>query len=208
MPEPLRILLIGATGTLGRAIAAELGTRHKIISAGRTRADLSLDIADPASIRKALQAGGELDAVVCAAGEVKFAPLADFRPAPFGESLHTLGLSCKLLGQVNVAMAAQEFLRDRGSITLTAGILSEQPIAGGSSASMVNGAVEAFVHAAAIELPRGLRINAVSPSILRESMPQYAPYFRGFEPVAAVRAALAYSRSVEGLETGQVYRVY
>ncbi len=208
MSNVLRILLVGSKGTLGRAIATELGARHKIISAGRKNADVILDLADPASIRKGLEKAGELDAVVSAAGEAAFAPLAEIQPAPFGESVYTLGLASKLLGQVNLALAARGFLRDRGSITLTAGILSERPIAAGSSATMVNGALESFVRAAAIELPRGLRINVVSPSVLTESMPQFAPFFRGFEPVPAARAALAYSRSVEGLETGQVYRIY
>ena len=208
MNDSLRILLVGAGGTLGRAIAAELGARHKIISAGRSKADVTLDIEDVASIRGGLQKASPLDAVVCAAGEVTFVPLADIQPAPLGESKYTLGLANKLLGQVNVALAARDVLRDRGSITLIAGILSERPIAAGSSASMVNAAIEAFARAAAIELPRGLRINAVSPSVLIESMAHYAPFFRGFESVSAARAALAFSRSVEGLETGQVYRVY
>lgn len=72
---------------------------------------------------------------------------------------------------------------------------------------MVNGAVNAFVRAAAIEMPRGLRINAVSPGVIEEAMPAYGPFFRGFEPVPATRAALAFAKSVEGLQTGQVYVV-
>jgi len=208
MSHALRVLLVGYNGTLGRAVATELGARHKIISAGRKNADVILDLTDPVTIREGLENAGKLDAVVSAAGEVAYSPLAEIQPAPFGESLYTLGLASKLLGQVNLVLAARELLRDRGSITLTAGILSERPIAAGSSASMVNGALESFVRAAAIELPRGLRINVVSPTILTESMPQYASFFRGFEPVPASRAALAYSRSVEGLETGQVFRVY
>jgi NAD(P)-dependent dehydrogenase (short-subunit alcohol dehydrogenase family) len=208
MSHALRVLLVGFNGTLGRAIARELGVRHKVISCGRKNADVLLDLADPASIRKGLEKAGELDAVVSAAGEVAFAPLSQIQAAPLGESAYTLGLASKLLGQVNLALVARDVLRDRGSITLTSGVLSEHAVAAGSSASMVNGAVESFVRAAAIELPRGLRINVVSPTVLAESMPQFAPFFRGFEPVTAARAALAYSRSVEGLETGQVFRVY
>jgi NAD(P)-dependent dehydrogenase (short-subunit alcohol dehydrogenase family) len=204
----MRIFLVGAGGTLGRAVAAELGTRHHIITAGRKSGDVRLDLSDPASIRQALADSAPLDAVVCTAGEVAFAPLAAIHPASIGESAHTLGLTNKLMGQVNLALAAREHLVDGGSITLTSGILSEQPIAGGSSASMVNGALEGVVRAAAIELPRGLRINLVSPSILVESMAAFGSFFRGFEPVPAARAALAYSRSVEGLQTGQIYQVY
>jgi NAD(P)-dependent dehydrogenase (short-subunit alcohol dehydrogenase family) len=204
----LRILLVGASGTLGRAVAAELGQRHEVIAAGRNSGSLKIDLTDVDSIRHGLEQAGELDAVICAAGKVNFAPLADFKAAPYGESLHTLGIADKLLGQVNLALAARDHLRDGGSITLTTGILTEQPIVQGSSATLVNGAVEGFVRAAAIELPRGLRINVVSPNVLVEAMSSYAPYFRGFEPVSAARAALAFSRSVEGAQTGQVYRVF
>lgn len=207
MSEKKRILLVGASGTLGRAIAAELSQRHTIFAGGR-KGEVRIDIADPQSIREALRQVGDLDAVVCAAGEVAFLPLAQFQPAALGDSKYTLGLSNKLLGQVNLALAARDHLRDGGSITLTTGILSRHPIAAGSSASMVNGALESFVRAAAVELPRGLRLNAVSPNVLTESMEGYAPFFRGFEPVPAKRAALAFSRSVEGLQTGQVYEVF
>ncbi|MBE1159745.1 short chain dehydrogenase [Dyella acidiphila] len=204
----MRILLVGASGTLGRAVAAELGQRHEVIAAGRHSGSVQIDLTDVDSIRKGLQQAGELDAVISAAGKVSFAPLADFKPALYGDSLHTLGIADKLLGQVNLALAARDHLRDGGSITLTTGILSEQPIVAGTSASLVNGAVEAFARAAAIELPRGLRINVVSPNVLVEAMDSYAPFFRGFEPVTAARAALAFSRSVEGAQTGQVYKVF
>lgn len=203
-----RILVVGASGTLGRAVAAELGARHDIVTAGRSSGDVRLDLTDPESIEAALAEAGRLDAVISTAGKVAFAPLADFKPAVYGESLHTTGIADKLLGQVNLALAARAHLADGGSITLTTGILTEQPIAMGSSASLVNGAVEAFVRAASIELPRGLRINVVSPTVLAESMAGYGPFFRGFEPVTAARAALAFSRSVEGLQTGQVYKVF
>jgi NAD(P)-dependent dehydrogenase (short-subunit alcohol dehydrogenase family) len=209
MPEPrLRILIVGANGTLGRAVAAELGARHEIITSGRTAGDVRMDITDSASIVKVLAALGPLDAVISAAGHVKFAPLEAFQAASLAESGYGVGLLDKLMGQVNLALAARAHLKDGGSITLTSGILSEQPIVAGSSASMVNGAIEAFVRAAAIEMPRGIRINAVSPNVLVESMGDYGPFFRGFEPVPAARAALAFSRSVEGKQTGQVYKVF
>jgi NAD(P)-dependent dehydrogenase (short-subunit alcohol dehydrogenase family) len=111
------------------------------------------------------------------------------------------------MGQVNLVLIGREFIADGGSFTLTTGVLDSDPIRMGTSASMVNGAVNAFVVAAAIEMPRGLRINAVSPGVITEAMPDYAPFFRGFEPVPAARAALAYAKSVEGAQTGQVYRV-
>ena len=203
-----RILLVGASGTLGQAIKAELAQRHDIITAGRSSGDIRLDIGDAKSIVAGLAKAGALDAVICAAGHVTFAPLEDFKPANMGESLHTLGINDKLLGQVNLALAARDVLKPGGSVTLITGILSERYITSGNSASLVNNAIEGFVRAAAIELKNGLRINAVSPSVFVESMPKYGAFFRGFEPVPVARAALAFSRSVEGLETGQIYKVF
>lgn len=203
----LRILLVGASGTLGRAVAAELGSRHEIITAARNSGDLHMNIAFPASIEQALARAGELDAVACAAGNVAFVPLDQIQPAPIEESVYGLGLRDKLMGQVNLALAARKYLRDRGSITLISGITADEPVADGSSATMVNCALEGFVRAAAIELPRGLRINLVSPGLLSESAAEFGPFFPGFEPVPAARAALAYARSIEGLQTGRLFRV-
>jgi NAD(P)-dependent dehydrogenase (short-subunit alcohol dehydrogenase family) len=197
-----KVLLVGASGTLGCAVHEELQLRHEVITASRS-SKLKVDITDSASIRRLFKQVGKVDAIACTAGHVHFGALANMT-----EELYAVGLRDKLMGQVNLALIGRDNLADGGSITLITGILAEQPIRFGSSASMVNGALEAFVRAAAIELPRGLRINAVSPNVFAESMPGYAPYFRGFEAIPVARAALAFSRSVEGAQTGQVYRVY
>ena len=204
----LRILLIGASGVLGRAIFAELAPRHDIVTAGSKSGDIRIDIENPESIAAGLKAAGPLDAVACAAGAVNFHPLDIIKAAPLAESSYGLGLANKLMGQVNLTLAARDVLRDGGSITLIAGVLSEHPIVAGSSATLVNAALEGFARAAAIELPRGLRINAVSPTVFEGSMEGYGPFFRGFPPVPVARAALAFSRSIEGRQTGQVYKVY
>lgn len=197
----MKILLVGASGTIGKAVAAELGARHTIITAGRSSGE-KVDIADLASVRALFARVGKLDAIVSAAGNVHFGPLAEMTPDLFG-----IGLKDKLMGQVNLVLAGQEALNDGGSFTLITGILAQDPIRFGSSATMVNGALEAFVRAAAIELPRGLRINAVSPTVLVESMAGYGPYFRGYKPVPAAEAALGFAKSVEGAQTGQVFRI-
>jgi len=198
----MRVLVVGASGTIGRAIVAELGGRHEIITAGRTSGDLRTDITDSAAIRSMFESAGSVDALVSATGSVKFAPFEDM-----GAEDYEIGLKDKLMGQVNLVLIGRDFLTDGGSFTLTTGVLDSDPIREGSSASMVNGAVNAFVAAAAIEMPRGQRINVVSPGVIEEAMDVYAPYFRGFEPVPAARAALAYAKSVEGAQSGQVYRV-
>jgi NAD(P)-dependent dehydrogenase (short-subunit alcohol dehydrogenase family) len=198
----MRIVLVGASGTVGQAVAKELGERHEIVAVGSKSGAVQLDVTDADSIRAGLARIGAFDALVSAAGKVKFAPLADMTEADYA-----IGLKDKLMGQVNLVLVGREFIADGGSFTLTSGVLTHDPIRFGSSASMVNGAVEAFVRAAAIELPRGLRINAVSPGVLVESLPGYGPFFRGHEAVPAVRAALAYAKSVEGARTGQVFEV-
>jgi len=196
----MKILLVGAHGTVGSAVAAELGGRHEIISAGREAGDIRLDLADRASLQAALDKLGTLDAIVSAAGQVGWAPLLEMTPEQWAFTTAN-----KLMGQVNLALLGQAHLRDGGSITLTSGVLTDQPVAYGAGASLANGGIEAFVRAAAVELPRGLRINAVSPGALAESMGQLAPFFRGFQPVPGARVALGYARSVEGGETGKVY---
>jgi NAD(P)-dependent dehydrogenase (short-subunit alcohol dehydrogenase family) len=198
----MRVLIVGASGTIGRAVAAELGQRHEVVTAGRNSGDIRLDITDSESIRAAFAAVGPLDAVVSTTGTVRFAPFSELDAAGY-----EIGLRDKLMGQVNLVLIGRDSISDGGSFTLTTGVLDREPIVAGSSASMVNGAVNAFVVAAAIEMPRGQRINAVSPGVIQEAMEAYAPYFRGFESVSAARAALAYSRSVEGARTGVVFRV-
>ncbi len=198
----MKILLIGASGTIGSAIAQELAQRHEIVRVGRNSGEEQVDISDSASIRKLFERIGRFDAVVCAAGNVKFAPLAEMTESDFA-----LGLQDKLMGQVNLLLIGKEFANDGASFTFTTGVLSHDPIRSGSSASLVNGAIDAFVRAAAIELPRGMRVNSVSPNVLVEAMDSYAPYFRGFKPVPATDVALAYAKSVEGLQTGQTYHV-
>jgi NAD(P)-dependent dehydrogenase (short-subunit alcohol dehydrogenase family) len=197
-----KVVVIGATGTLGRAVVAELKARHEVIEVGATRGAYQVDSTNPASIEKLFAQTGKVDAIVTTIGKVHFGPLPDMTVDQFW-----VGLRDKLMGQINVVLLAQQYLTDGGSFTLTSGILADEPIREGASATSVNLALEGFVRGAAIELPRGIRINLVSPTVLEESMEAYAPYFRGFEPVSAARAALAYSRSVEGAQTGRVYRV-
>jgi len=198
-----KIIVVGAYGTIGKAVVEELGRRHQIISVGATSGQYQADISDIAQVRALFAKVGKIDAVVVAAGAIHLGPLAEFTPEQY-----FVGINSKLMGQVNVALVAQEMLNDGGSITLTSGVAIDQPILGGSGACIANGGVEGFARGAAIELARGLRINVVSPGVLEESMDIYGPYFRGFEAVPGRRVALAYSRSVEGAQTGQVYKVW
>lgn len=200
----MKILIVGASGTLGQAVAQHLNQHHDVVTAGRRSGDHRVDLTDDASVHDLFQQTGLLDAVIATTGQLHFGPLQDMTAAQFNS-----GLQDKLLGQVRLALAAQHHLRAGGSITLTSGIVSAQPIRDGSNATAVNAGLEGFVRAAACELvARGLRINVVSPTVLEESAVAYAPYFPGFEPAAASRVALAYQRAVEGIQSGQTLTVW
>ena len=198
----MKILIVGASGTIGSAVVNEFKRRNEIVTAGRKSGDLTVDTTDLGSIRAMFEKVGPIDAVVSTAGNVHFGPLLQMTP----EQLQ-LGLADKLMGQVQLALEATKHLNPGGSVTLTAGTLSKDPIRFGASASLVNAALEGFVRSAALEFPAGMRINVVSPTVLAESMPSYGPYFPGSEGVPAKRVALAFAKSVEGAQTGQVYFV-
>ncbi len=198
----MRILILGGTGAIGRAVVNELSPNHELIIAAREHGQVKVDIADRHSLEAMFQQVGKVDAVIATTGKVHFGVFSEFT-----EEQHALGLDNKLMGQVNLVSIGLNYLNDHGSFTLTSGILNRDPIRLGVSAAMVNGAIDGFVKAAAIEMPRGLRINAVSPTVVTESMDKYAEFFRGFVSVPAAKVALAYVKSVEGAQTGQVYSV-
>jgi NAD(P)-dependent dehydrogenase (short-subunit alcohol dehydrogenase family) len=201
--QPRKVLLIGAGGTLGRAVHTALRARgHDVTTASRKNADITVDITDPDSIANLYRQAGQVDAVASAAGSVPWKPLGDLALDDVRD-----GLAGKVLSQVELVRQGLPYVTDGGSYTLITGILARDPIPTGAVASLANGAVESFVSAAAIELPRGQRINAVSPTVFEESLDVFGDYFPGFEAVPVSRAAAAYVRSIEGRQTGRIYRV-
>lgn len=195
----MRILIIGAGGHVGRT-AVEALQEHEIIEASRS-GEPSVDVRDPASIDRLFRAVGSVDAVIVALGGVPFRPLAELERDDYESAF-----GGKVLAQVDVVRIGTPFVRDGGSFTLTTGVLAREAIATGAAASLANGALESFVLAAATELPRGIRINAVSPSVL-EDAPSYHSSFPGFVPVSSHRVGQAYAKSVLGVQTGRVFAV-
>jgi NAD(P)-dependent dehydrogenase (short-subunit alcohol dehydrogenase family) len=193
----MRILLIGATGTIGRAIAAALGNRHDVIPASRHKAHESVDISNPQSIRDLFSRVGRVDAIVSAAGEAAFKPLAELTDADFAFSITN-----KLMGQVNVVRFGLQAVNDNGSVTLTSGTLAQQPAPGAGAVSLVNAGLEGFTRTAALEAPRGIRVNVVSPPWLTETLQAMGRPTTGGLPAAVV--ARSYVQSLEGRMTGQV----
>jgi NAD(P)-dependent dehydrogenase (short-subunit alcohol dehydrogenase family) len=193
----MKIVLIGATGTIGKAVAKALSQQHELVRVSRSSGDLQADIASPDSLRKLFEAATPYDAVVCAAGEAEFGALNALSDEDF-----QLGLGSKLMGQVNLVRLGLSSISDGGSFTLTSGVLSQHPSPGSASISLVNAAVEGFARAAALELSRGVRINVVSPPWVCETLEAL-----GRDPSSGLPASVvakAYVASVEGQMTGAV----
>ena len=195
----MRILIVGASGDIGRVVCDQFDDRHELIRAGRSSGDIAVDLSDRSSVDAMYAEVGAIDAVVSTAGDVHFGPLAEFTEETF-----MLGLSHKVMGQVNLVLAGLSAVADGGSFTLTSGVLDRDPIRMGTGAATANGALGGFVKGAAIEMPRGLRINTVSPGLLEVSAHRYGEWFPGHLPVSSRRVGLAYAKSVEGAITGQV----
>jgi NAD(P)-dependent dehydrogenase (short-subunit alcohol dehydrogenase family) len=199
----VKILLVGASGTLGQKVELALqDSGHQVVKIGRKSGDVLADFADPKGLGEVYARMKPFDAVAIAAGDVAFGPFAEISREQWQFSFNN-----KLLGQISAVQQALPYISDGGSFTLVGGLLSEEPIRMGAAASTVNRALEGFVVAAAIELPRGLRINLVSPTFLEESMPQFGNLVPGVIPVPAATAAQAYKRSILGAHTGQIYKL-
>lgn len=198
----MKIVIIGASGTVGRAVTETLSRKHEVIRVGRTQGDYQVDITSQESVEALFEKVGRVDAIVSATGNLFFGPLSTMTDQDFNQ-----GLQDKLLGQIRLALTGQHFLNDGGSITLISGIIAHEPIAQGANAATINAGLEGFVRAAACELERGQRINLISPTVLSESAAAYDGFFPGFESVPAVTVANAYRRSVEGIQTGRIYKV-
>lgn len=196
----MKILLVGATGTIGSAVAAALAPRHEIIAASFSKSEHNVDIADSGSIRNLYREVGQIDAVISAAGLAKFAPLASLSEDDF-----RFCYSNKLMGQINLVCLGFDYVTDGGSFILTSGVLAQHPMVGSAAISMVNAGLEGFARAAALEAPRRIRVNVVSPPWVKETLAALGMDTSEGKPAATV--ALAYVDALEGADTGEVISV-
>ncbi len=199
----MKILLIGGNGTIGKKVTDFLSKKHKIVIGGRNSGDVVVDIADCDSIEAMFESVGKIDAVVCIAGEAKWAPFDSMSEDDF-----YIGVRSKLMGQVNLIRVGQNHVNPGGSFTLTTGILAEHPVLQTTSAAMVNGGIHGFVKAVSLELKKDLRINVVSPGLVEDSAEKYGVYFPGHTPVPMQKVIDGYVKSVEGKTTGEIIRIY
>ncbi|MFK7903650.1 MAG: short chain dehydrogenase [Chitinophagales bacterium] len=201
----MNILIIGGNGKVGKKVTAYFreDENNKVIVAGRKSGDVQVDIADSASIKSMFEAVGKVDAIICAAGEAKWAPFNDL-----SEEDYYIGLRSKLMGQVNLVRIGQHHLSQGGSITLTTGILADDPVVKTTSAAMVNGGIHSFVKAAALEMENGHRVNVVSSGLIEDAVYIYKDYFPGHNPIPMTTMVNGYVRSVKGKGNGEIIRIY
>ena len=192
----MRIVVIGATGTLGKEVVNALKGSHEVVPVSRS-SGITADIRDVASIRAMYRQAGRIDAVVCAAGSGAWKPLHELTDEDFAKSL-----GYKLMGQVNVIRYGLGVVADGGSITVTSGFLARKPQESSAAISLANGGLEGFVRAAALEAPRGIRVNSVSPPWASETLEEMGVDPAGGMPSAQI--AKAYVASVTGTQTGAV----
>jgi NAD(P)-dependent dehydrogenase (short-subunit alcohol dehydrogenase family) len=198
----MRILVVGGEGTVGKAATSDLRKRHEIVTAGRNSGSVKVDVMDEASVEAMFRAVGAIDALMITTGHGHFGPIAEMTPQQFRK-----GVDDKLMGQINVVLIGLKNVKDGGSITLTSGVTNRDFIRRGSNAASMNGALDDFVRGASIEMPRGIRINCVSPGLLEESAQKYDGFFPGHVPVTSARVGIAYTKCVEGALNGQVVPV-
>lgn len=199
----MKILIIGGNGTIGKTLVSHFSKNNEIIIAGRTSGSVKVDIANSNSIKSMFQEIGKVDAIICVAGEAKW---ADFKQLT--EDDYYIGLKSKLMGQVNLVRIGQNYLNPKGSITLSTGILADDPVIKTTSASMVNGGIHSFVKAVVLEIENGIRINVVSSGMVEDAYEKYKSYFPGHNPIPMKKVINGYVRSVEGKANGEIIKIY
>ena len=199
----MRILIIGGEGTIGQKISEYYSQDHEVLVAGRKSGDHTVDIADIKSLKELFKQTGSLDAIICAAGEAKWAYLDDLT-----EEDYYIGLRSKLMGQVNLVRLGKSYLNPGGSITLTTGILADDPVPMTSSAAMVNGALHSFVKAAVLDIKENIRVNVVASGLVEDAVAKYKDYFPGHHPIPMDKMLRGYIRSIEGKSNGEIIRIY
>lgn len=197
----MKIIIIGASGAIGKPVTRAFEQEHEVIKVGKSSGDFQVDISSAESIENFFKQVGPFDALVNVSGDAYFGPFETMTEKEF-----RIGVESKLMGQINLVLIGKNYINPKGSFTLTSGILTEQPVRLASNASAVNGAVEAFARAAAVELENGIRINVVSPDVVEDS-PGYFPFFPGHQPVTMERVVYGYLRAVLGPGTGEVIKV-
>jgi NAD(P)-dependent dehydrogenase (short-subunit alcohol dehydrogenase family) len=198
----MKIILVGASGTMGTHLSKAFEKEHEIVKAGSKSGDVLVDITSTESIENMFKQVGSFDALISTAGPTHVGPWTTLTDNTFRK-----GVEGKMMGQINLVLIGQHYVNPKGSFTLITGALAHDPQLNFANASAANGAVEGFVRGAAIELGNGIRINAVSPTVIEDS-PQYFSYFPGDIPVTMKQLEYGFRKSIFGAGTGQIIKPY
>lgn len=191
----MRIVVVGASGTIGSAVADGLAAKgHQVLRASRSGA-VKVDLTDPASIHAMYESVGRVDGVVACAGMGRMGAVTTLTDADWAASI-----ADKLMGNVNLVRFGIDRVNDNGVFVITAGIWSQKPPPGAAAIATLNGALESFARSAARDLPRGIRLVAISPPWIDESAQKMGQ--RGL--LTAAQNARAYVTAVEGKSTAEV----
>jgi len=196
----MKIVIVGASGTMGTYLSNAFAKEHEIVRIDRKSPEIQVDITSPASIENMYKQIGAFDALICTAGPTYVGPWKNLHADTF-----RIGVEGKMMGQINLVLIGQNYINPKGSFTLITGALAHEPQKNFANASAANAAVEGFVRGAAIELEHGIRINAVSPTVI-EASPQYFPFFPGEIPVTMKQLEFGFRKSVFGASTGQIIK--
>jgi len=198
----MKILIIGGNGTIGKTVSERLSQDHEVMIAGRSSGDVKVDIASSESIQKMYEAVGSIDAVINIAGDAKWDTFENL-----SEEDYYIGIKSKMMGQVNLVRLGIPYLNDGGSVTLTTGILADEPVDMTTSAAMVNGAIQSFTKAVALEMKNGIRVNVVSADLVEDAYEKYKDYFPGNTPVPMHKVVDGYIKCLLGRINGEVIRI-
>lgn len=198
----MKVVVIGGNGTIGKHVVTALKADHEVVVVGRNSGDVQVDMASEADLIQLFKTTGKVDAVVVTAGEAKWDKFESMTEDDF-----YIGINSKLMGQVNVVRIAKDYLNPGGSITLSTGVLADDPVDMTTSAAMVNGAIHSFVKAVVLELD-SIRVNVVCAGLVSDAYEKYKDYFPGHDPVPMPKVTNAYLKSVLGKINGQIIRVH
>ena len=201
--EKMRVLIIGAGGTIGKKLTPRLRKNHDVITAGRSSGDVNVDISSQESIKRMFDKLPKVDACICIAAS---GPMDDF--ATITEDQLKTDMQAKLFGQINLVLIGQHYLNDNGCFTLTSGVFADVPYKGVTGGALTSGALHSFTLSASVQLPRNLRINVVSPGMAEDSAAAYAQNFPGLAVVPMESITDAYELTVEQEINGQILRIY
>ncbi|ASR33806.1 hypothetical protein BAY61_01060 [Prauserella marina] len=200
----MRVLAVGGAGTIGRRLVPALRSRgHEVVVAGRESGDVHVDLASPGTVEDMYHAVGAVDGVVSIAAHGALDEFGSLTSAELRENMRA-----KFFGQVDLVLAGQRHCADGASFTLTSGIFADEAWPGVTGGAVINAALHGFVLSAAVELPRGMRINAVSPTMIGDSVAVFVDHFPGMRPVPMDELIGHYLHCVEGGDTGHIIRAY